>query len=339
MLCLGSPGENQLDLLTENVTSIPPGFHYHLFCFIDWKEEARVQKQAAGKSTKYTTDVGRRFYMDFGFMQASSLDCSRPNKKHDWIIVSWDRYSSYLLVVNEASLYIWVFLTKSKEPPLDIIDTFLDRFGHVNGGLIRSDQGGELARSFTFSYLILRKHKYVIEPTGADSPSQNGAVEIYNVKLAICTRTLLFGSGLSAKYWSSALIHVVYLHNQLVHTVTWKTQFEAYFGAKPYLSCLKLFGSRVCVKRSGSCCSKLDRHNFKATDQNIIYLDLDSGVVKSSHHAQFEEAWYLQLTRPPAAQLLYDLGNTPRGRPLGEQFFHRRCHSLGIFYTRIYVPS
>jgi hypothetical protein len=119
--------------------------------------------------------------------------------------------------VDEASRYIWVYLTKSKEPPLHIIDTFLDRFGHRNGGSIRSDQGGELARSFAYSDLILRKHKYVMEPTGADSPSQNGAVEIYNAKLAVRTRTLLFGSGLPAKYWSSALVHAVYLHNRLVH--------------------------------------------------------------------------------------------------------------------------
>jgi hypothetical protein len=106
MLRLGSPGEDQLDLLTGNVTGIPPGFHYHPFHFIDWKEEARVQKQAAGKSAKRTMDVGRRFYMDFGFMRASSSDYSRPNKKHDWVIDSWDGYSSYLLVVDEASWYI-----------------------------------------------------------------------------------------------------------------------------------------------------------------------------------------------------------------------------------------
>jgi hypothetical protein len=50
---------------------------------------------------------------------------------------------------------------------------------------------------------------------------------------------------------------------------------------------------------------------YTATDQNIIYLDLDSGVVKTSHHAQFDEAWYLQSSRPPTAQLLYDLGIVP----------------------------
>ena len=42
---------------------------------------------------------------------------------------------------------------------------------------------------------------------------------------------------------------------------------------------------------------------------NIRYLDLDSGIVKVSHHATFDEAWYTYVgKRPPAAQFLYDLG-------------------------------
>ncbi len=59
----------------------------------------------------------------------------------------------------------------------------------------------------------------------------------------------------------------------------------------------------------------MDRNDFTgilpgytATDQNIVYLDFDSGIVKQSHHATFDEAWYLQSAPPPAAQLLYDLG-------------------------------
>lgn len=31
-------------------------------------------------------------------------------------------------------------------------------------------------------------------------------------------------------------------------------------------------------------------------------------MVKTSHHAVFDEAWYLQPKRPPTAQLLYDMG-------------------------------
>ena len=216
--------------------------------------------------------------MDFGFMQASSLDYTKPNKTLDRVVDSWD--GSYLPIVDEASRYIWVFLTQSKEPLLDITDTFLDRFGHRNCSSIRSDQGGELARLFAYSDLLLRKHKYVFEPTGADSPSQNWAVEIYNAKLAVHTRTLLFGSGLPAKYWSSTLVHTVYLHNRLVHTVTRVTPCESFFGAQPDILCLKLFVSRVCVKQTSSRHCILDCQDFKgiflgytATDQNIIYLD------------------------------------------------------------------
>jgi hypothetical protein len=87
---------------------------------------------------------------------------------------------------------------------------------------------------------------------------------------------------------------------------------------KPDLGHLKLFGSRVCVKLLGSRRSKLDCPEFKgiflgymSTDQNIIYLDLDFGLVERSHHSQFDEAWYLQPSRPPVAQLLYELGVEP----------------------------
>jgi hypothetical protein len=106
--------------------------------------------------------------------------------------------------------------------------------------------------------MLLRKHKYVIEPTGTDSPLHNGAAEIYNAKLVVHTPTLLFGLGLPAKYWLLVLVHSMYFHNRLVHNVTLKTPFEAYFGFKPDLSCLKIFKSQVCIKRSGSRCSKLD---------------------------------------------------------------------------------
>ena len=322
---LGCPGEDQLDLLHGNVTGIPPSFQYHPFRFVDWKEEARIQKQAALRSAERTTTIKRRFYLDFGFMRASTQNFQRPNKAQDRVVLSYDGFSSYLLIVDEASRHVWVFLTKTKEPPMDIISAFLARHGHTNGGCIRTDQGGELARSSQLLDMVLRKYNYVMEPTGADSPSQNGAIEIYNNKLAIRARTLLYGSGLPAKYWSAALQHSVYLANRLVHTITKKTPFEAFYGIKPDIAHLKLFGSRVCVKRSGIRRAKLDKHDFKgiflgytATDQNIVYLDLDSGLVKRSHHAQFDEAWFLQDSRPPAAQLLYDLGMEPDGNSYSE---------------------
>ena len=70
----------------------------------------------------------------------------------------------------------------------------------------------------------------------------------------------------------------------------------------------------MCVKRTGHRRAKLDKHDFRgiflgyaATDQNIRYLDLDSGITKVSHHVVFNEAWYsCSDSRPPTAQFLLD---------------------------------
>jgi len=221
MVRLGSPGDDQLDMLPENVTGIPLEFQYHPFRFIDFKEQARIRKQAAQRTAVRTLEAGRRYYMDFGFMWASCSDYRKPNPKTDQVVQSWDGYSSCLLIVDEASCFMWVFLTKSKDPPLDIIDSFLKKFGHDDGGSIRSDQGGELAKSATLADMVLRNHNYVFELTGADSPSQNGVVETYNDKLAVRTRTLLYGADLPAKYWSAVLFLVCVLNNLGIDGVNW----------------------------------------------------------------------------------------------------------------------
>jgi hypothetical protein len=115
-----------------------------------------------------------------------------------------------------------------------------------------------------------------MELTGSNSPLKNDVVEVYNNKLAMLVHTLLYRSGLPAKYWSSALQHAVYLHNCLVHTVTWKTQIQGYFVFKSDIRHLKLLGLRVCVKCSGNRDAKLDSNNFTgiflgytATDQKL----------------------------------------------------------------------
>ena len=315
LLRLGSPGVYQLDHLPGNATGLPSEFDYHPFRFIDFKEQAMIRRRAVQRSALRVAERRRRFYMDFGFLRASSPDMTRNDTKGgDRVVYSHDGYTSYLLIVDEASRYIWVFLTSSKSPPINIVNEFLITHGLADGGFVRTDQGGELAGSLAF-LTACGDHHYKSEPTGSDTPSQNGSVEIYNDKFGARVRSLLYGSSLPATYWSDALRHCVYLHNRLVHSETRRTPFEGYYGIKPDLSTLRVFGSRVCVKRAGERRAKLDHNDFTgiflgytATDENVIYIDLNTGVVKTSHHATFDEAWYLQPTRPPAAQLLYDMG-------------------------------
>lgn len=312
---MGHCSESQLKVLPAHVDGTPNQFSGHPMRHIDHLEAAWIRKQPVGKAPEKAEHCKDRFFLDFGFMRSSNIDYTRPNPTKDRIVKSYDGYSSYLAVVDEASRKVWIFLRQSKEPPLELMSIFLKTNGSERGGVLRCDQGGELARSKEFCSEMLKRHNYKVEPTGGDSPEQNAGVEKWNDSLAVTTRALLYGAALPATYWSAALVHAAYLHNRRVHRVTKKTPFEAWTGRKPNLRRLKMFGSRVCVKQTGKRRAKLDKHHFtgiflgySATDQNIKYMDLDTGIEKTTHHAVFDEAWYLQSSRPPAAQLLYDLG-------------------------------
>jgi hypothetical protein len=180
-------------------------------------------------------------------MQASTRNFSKPNPELDRIVASMDGFTSYLLVVDEFSRYMWIFLCKTKEPPIDEMSAFLSTFGLQEGGVIRCDQGGELARSKDFCTRMLQDYNYKVEPTGADSPSQNGGVERFNQTIGSTTRGLLYGSSLPATFWSYAVVHSVYIQNRLVHSRTKRTPYEALTGTKPDMRHLRVFGSRVCI--------------------------------------------------------------------------------------------
>ena len=67
----------------------------------------------------------------------------------------------------------------------------MTKFG-IGNGVVRTDQGGKLARSAAFRDMTLQEFGYVVEPTGADSPSQNGGTEIYNNTLGVKVWTLIW---------------------------------------------------------------------------------------------------------------------------------------------------
>jgi hypothetical protein len=91
--CLGHCGKDQLHSLANRADGLPNSFEFHPFCHIDWKEQARIHKRAARCIAQKVNNVGARFYMDFGFIRASSIDYRCPNINSNPVVVSYDRYS------------------------------------------------------------------------------------------------------------------------------------------------------------------------------------------------------------------------------------------------------
>ena len=60
--------------------------------------------------------------MDFGFVRGSDWSKELNDGK---LVTSVDNYRSYLIVIDRASRYAWIFLTKLKTPPVKQVDKLL----------------------------------------------------------------------------------------------------------------------------------------------------------------------------------------------------------------------
>ena len=303
------PGDSIMKHIHQTVDGVPK-LTKHPFHKCNTCDDMKVKKQlnAKGESAP-TTRPGQRFHMDFGFV--------RGKKKHI-SVRSHDGYRSYLLIIDHYSRYGWIFLSKNKQPPLATIKYFLSSYG-INDNtvkVIRTDQGGELARSKEFRKVV-EAASYSIETTGADNSSQNGIVERPHQTLANMMRTCLEDANLGPEYWSDAILHCLFVKNRLPHKAfAYKsTPYEKLCGKKPNLSTLKVFGSRVVARQTGKRPSKLSKHAFNGiflryakTMRNIVYLDIKTKRIKTATHVLFDEAHYCFENKPPGAKRLVQLG-------------------------------
>jgi hypothetical protein len=122
-------------------------------------------------------------------------------------------YKSYLIIVDRKSRYIWVFLSKNKEPPLQFLKLWFrqHRVGvrgsqKLKGCVLRTDGGGELAGSHKLQQLC-DEINYMLETTGTHASSQNGLSERPHRHAGKVIRVLLDNTMLPPMYWPYALVH------------------------------------------------------------------------------------------------------------------------------------
>ena len=344
---LGHPGTRIMDIIHNHVVGIPK-LRANKFFRCGTCLHSKFRKKPIGKNksspkptnTKITqTDPvltpstqnpdrtpailpGDNLYCDFGFMRGS--DWSQKDEVTGKLVTSIDGMRSYFLMVDEATRYLWVFLTSSKVPPIEMARGVLRQFEKKPGRTLRCDQGGELGRSGAFGKMV-HDEGYLLQTTGAYSSAQNGLAEKPNQDLAAMVRSLLHGAGLGSEYWSYALRHAVYLKNRLPHSsLKWSTPYEQLNGRKPNLSHLKIFGSRVHA-HSGPRGAKLDSNNvdctfmtYSATDKNIWTMNNRTNKPMLATHYTFDEAHMSNLTNelPPYALALQRSGyNTSLDTP------------------------
>uniref|UniRef100_A0A5S6Q1Z4 Integrase catalytic domain-containing protein n=1 Tax=Trichuris muris TaxID=70415 RepID=A0A5S6Q1Z4_TRIMR len=157
---------------------------------------------------------------------------------------SGNRYM--LTLIDDYSRFTVVRLVKSKDEVTSAIKEYVakmkNRFGKKPIAF-RTDNGKE--------YVGLELKKYFREEgiehqrTVPYTPQQNGVAERKNRSLTEMAKCMLLDAGLHNRFWGEAVRSAAYLQNRIPSRCIDKTPYELFFGRKPELGHVRVFGSKV----------------------------------------------------------------------------------------------
>ncbi|KAI3684879.1 hypothetical protein L6452_34106 [Arctium lappa] len=149
-----------------------------------------------------------------------------------------------LVIIDEYTRYTWVFFLRYKSDTPEEIINFIKKSEVLNGQLvrsIRSDNETEF-RNATLDAFLCNKG---ISQNFAEvrSPQQNGVVERKNRTLCEAARSMLSESNLPTYFWAEAVNTACFTQNRSIivkrHN---KTSYEVFYGRKPNIGFLHVFG-------------------------------------------------------------------------------------------------
>ena len=160
---------------------------------------------------------------------------------------------------------------------------------------LRSDNGGEYTSKQFDDFC---KSKGIVhELTVPRCPEQNGVVERFNRTLMESARSMLEHAQLPPSFWALAVDTAAYLRNRCpTEALDKKTPFEVWFGRKPNVNSLRIFGCHVLVHVDESERRKLDAKSklgifvgYAPNRKGYRYFDPETKRVPASRDMKFLE--------------------------------------------------
>lgn len=153
----------------------------------------------------------------------------------------------FLLFVDDLTRMCWIHLLRNKFEVFGCFKKFIalvERQTDLKVKVLRTDRGGEfLSKDFTmFCDGLEIKH----ELTAPYTPQQNGVAERISRTLVEKARSTMNAMNLPVDFWAEAAVTAGYLSNvSPTRAVYKKTPHEVWFGKKPYVDHLRVFGCVV----------------------------------------------------------------------------------------------
>ena len=205
----------------------------------------------------------------------------------------------FLLLVDDFSRVMWVYMLKTKDEALDSFKKFkalVENGREEKVKVLRTDRGGEFCSAkfgeFCDEAGIMRHF------TAPYSPQQNGVVERRNRTVVEMTRSLLKERNMPSKFWGEAVRHAVYLLNRLpTRALSGTTPYEAWSSKKPNIDHIKVFGCISHMKIPAVNVKKLDDRSKMVVNlgqepgtKAYRLYDPNSGAIHVSRDVVFEES-------------------------------------------------
>ena len=191
---------------------------------------------------------------------------------------------------------------------------------------VRTDRGREYVNSELQAYF---DNKGVVHNTTAPyTPEQNGVAERFNRTLMERVRAMLQDAQLEEEYWSAAALTATYVKNRSPSAHSTQTPFELFFGRKPDVSGMRVFGVKAYVHVPKQLRRKLDPLSkagiFIGYEPNskAYRVLLESGKVEISRDVVFVEDIQARLAKEAVVEQVNTKGSTkqPYTTPiLGEE--------------------
>lgn len=194
--------------------------------------------------------VGKQHRLPFPISASRSLEpaalvhtdvCGPMQEKS----IGGSRY--FILFKDDFSHYRTVYFAKEKSEVCQLIDNYILNVKTdipQNVRVLRSDNGTEYVNKSVEA--VLKRNSVRHERSVPYSPQQNGRAERDMRTIVESARTILHAKGLSLRFWAEAVACAVYVLNRSGPTgVDEKTPYELWFGKRPRVDHLRVFGSEV----------------------------------------------------------------------------------------------
>lgn len=171
----------------------------------------------------------------------------------------------FVTFIDDYSRCCAVYFMKNKSEVLEKLKTFQSDTANCGQriGTLRSDRGGEYTSEEFVNYL--KSHHIRQELTAAYNPQQNGVAERMNRTLCESARAMMHHAKLPKKFWAEAIATSAYVRNRVLTSAHKdnRTPYEKWYGRKPDISNLRVFGCIAYALIPQQLRQKLDKKSHK----------------------------------------------------------------------------